>query len=263
MEIKNIKFEISGCIGILTICLAFFVSVSAAEEFEPLDVLDANFQTVVDMNMVPLDFLSIAQANLLTKMDGSSDLRSQLKQVIDRINSVQFKSKEQADRDAAVSSDIAVAENAAKQDKEAKDFPKTIIPDASVSQDSQKNMNITEQTSRMIEQSIQQPQSVKNPLELADILYNCGRLKDAAVFYQQALEDSNEINDVMYKDKAWILFQAGNCLQKIEPQTAVKMYKRLIAEYSDSTWAQAAGAKSNLIEWYLQQKPDALLKKAK
>ncbi len=263
MEIKNIKFEISDYISILIMCLVLFVSVVVADEYEPLDVLDVNFPAVVDTNTVPFDFLSIAQANLLAKMDGSSDLRSQLKRAIDRINSVQFKSKEQAERDAAVSSDIAAAENAAKQDKEANNFPKTIIPDASVLRDGRKNMNITDQTLQMIEQSIQQPQSVKNPLELANILYNCGRLKDAAAFYQQALEDSNEMNDVMYKDKAWILFQTGNCLQKIEPETAVKMYKRLMAEYSDSTWAQAAGAKSNLIEWYLQQKPDTLLKKAK
>jgi tetratricopeptide (TPR) repeat protein len=265
MEIKNIKFEIYGCISVLTLCLMLFVSVSVcnAEEFEPLDVLDANFPAVVDMNTVPLDFLSIAQANLLAKMDGSSDLQSQLKKVIDRINAVQFKSKEQTERDKAVSSDIAVAENAAKQAKEANDVPATIIPDASFLQDEQKNLNITEQTVQIIEQSMQQPQSVKNPLELANILYNCGRLKDAAVFYQQAINDSNDVKDVMYKDKAWILFQAGNCLQKIEPETAVKIYKRLIVEYPDSTWTQAAGAKSHLIEWYLQQKPETLLKKTK
>jgi tetratricopeptide (TPR) repeat protein len=265
MEIKNIKFEIYSCISILTLCLAFFalVSVCIADEFEPLDVLDANSPVAVDMNAVSADFLNVAQASLLTKMDSPSDLQSELKRVINQLNSVQFKSKQQAEQDAAVSSDIAAAKNAEQQTKEPNESPKAAAPETSAVQSGQTGPNITAQTAKIIEQSIQQPQNVKNPLELAELLYNCGRLKDAAAFYQQALNDANDANNIMYKDRAWILFQIGNCLQKIEPETAAKMYRRLMAEHSDSIWAQPAVAKLNLIEWYTQQKPQTLLQKTK
>jgi tetratricopeptide (TPR) repeat protein len=265
MEIKNKKSETDDFVNVLALCLAFLALVSfcIADDYEPLDVLDANFVFAVDMNTVPLDFLSIAQANLLAKMDGSSDLQSQLKSVIERINTIQFKSKQQAESDAAIKSDIETAQKAAEKTQAAQTTEKTIVPDAQAAQGVQTSMTITEQTAQMLEQSIQQPQNVKNPLELAELLYNCGRLKEAAVFYQQALSDSNQAGDVMYKDKAWLLFQAGNCLQKIEPEKAVKLYKRLVIEYPDSIWAEPAVSKSHLIEWYLQQKPETLLKKAK
>jgi hypothetical protein len=50
-------------------------------------------------------------------------------------------------------------------------------------------------------------------------------------------------------------------MQKSDPQSAAKMYKRLLAEYPDSFWADAAIAKDHLVEWYIQQKPNTLLKK--
>jgi len=263
MEIKNTKFEISVCLGIIVMCLAVFAPVTfcGAEDFEPLDVLDANFPSAVDMNTVEPDFLRTAQANLLAKMDGSTDLQSQLKSVIERINAVQFRARQQAQSDAAVAADIATAQKEQQKAQQTEQTQKTAVPEPSAAGENQTDQNISRRTEEMLEKSIQQPQNVKNPLELADLLYNCGRLKEAAVFYQQAL-DVNDTENVMYKDKAWLLFQAGNCLQKIEPEKAVKMYRRLLAEYPDSIWTQPAAAKSHLIEWYLQQKPQTLLKKA-
>jgi tetratricopeptide (TPR) repeat protein len=140
-----------------------------------------------------------------------------------------------------------------------KETTPTIIPNAPLEPETQNaNPNITDKTLSTLDQIMQNPKEIKNPLELANILFNCGRLKEAAVCYQQAL-DVNDSNNVMYKDKAWILFQAGNCLQKSDPQTANKMYRKLVTDYPESFWSDAAIAKNHLVEWYIQQKPNTLL----
>ncbi|MEN6385881.1 MAG: hypothetical protein ABFD79_11890 [Phycisphaerales bacterium] len=296
MEIKNLKFKYvsrssdkirttkqSQALTLLLV-LNLFVSVSiAADDFEPLDILEPpiavihdfndipDVNDINDTNAVPLDSVKTAQVNLLAKMENSIPLQAELQKLINQINSVQFKAKEDSqpilleniDSNQSGETSESNESNQPKPLTEEKPAVPAIIPNAPFSQQpTLSDSNITNQTLSALDQIMQNPKEIQNPLELANILYKCGKLKEAAVCYQNAL-DVNDNNNVSYKDKAWILFQTGNCLQKSDPQTAAKMYKKLISEYPQSFWADAAVAKDHLVEWYIQQNPDSLLKKSK
>jgi tetratricopeptide (TPR) repeat protein len=247
--------------------MILFVSASmAGSDFEPLDLLDSNMPDINDTNAVPMDFVDNAQANLLTKMDYSTGLQQQLQNLIGQINSIQFKPKEEPKKEVQIVADqnIAAENTQAKEEKKSETIAEkvnAINPEAKY-ENASLNSDISSQTISKLDELIANPNDVSNPLELANILYNCGKMKEAAVFYHCAYECQNN-NDVMYQDKAWILFQEGNCLQKENPQEAVKAYRRLIAEYPNSFWADSAKAKDHLVEWYIEQKPNTFLKKTK
>jgi len=61
------------------------------------------------------------------------------------------------------------------------------------------------------------------------------------------------------QDKAWILFQTGNCLRDDDLANAGKMYRQLIAEYPNSPWIDLAKARLNLIDWYQKSKLQTLI----
>jgi tetratricopeptide (TPR) repeat protein len=117
---------------------------------------------------------------------------------------------------------------------------------------------ITDQTLKIFVQLSLQPQQLKNPIELAEILFCNGSLKEAAKCYREALNRITANEDLL-KEKAWILFQIGNCLRNTDQPAAIEMYRQLIAEYSDSPWADLAKARSRLINWYQQDKPRELV----
>ena len=117
---------------------------------------------------------------------------------------------------------------------------------------------ITDQTLKIFVQLSQQPQQLKNPIELAEILFRNGSLKEAAKCYREALNRMTA-NEGLPKEKAWILFQIGNCLRNTDRPAAIEMYRQLIAQYPDSPWADLAKARSKLINWYQQDKPGGLV----
>ncbi len=67
----------------------------------------------------------------------------------------------------------------------------------------------------------------------------------------------------MSRDRAWILFQIGNCLRKDDLPAAAKMYQQLLTEYPNSPWVDLAKAQSNLIAWYLKDEPVKLIAEVK
>jgi TolA-binding protein len=114
----------------------------------------------------------------------------------------------------------------------------------------------------------QHPDRSDNPFALGEVLYYSGRLKEAAVFYQEALKRkraSTELSRMSSdkagsdQDRAWILFQIGNCMRGDDPPTAKKMYRLLITEYSDSPWVDLAKAREGLIDWQQKDKPRTLI----
>ena len=121
---------------------------------------------------------------------------------------------------------------------------------------------VSEQTLQMLENLAQHPDQLHNPLQLAEILFLSGHLKQAAVFYHQALNriDPNDVTSA--QDRAWILFQIGNCLHD-DLLTAKKMYRQLIAEYPHCPWADLARSRERLIDWFLNDKPWKLIKENK
>lgn len=126
---------------------------------------------------------------------------------------------------------------------------------------------VSEQTLRMLESLAQsatggsalRQSGLSNPSELADILFVSGHLKQAAVFYQQALDLKSPDDTILAEDRAWILFQLGNCLRDTDPSAAIKAYRQLIAEYPDSLWTDLAKAGEQLVDWYRKDKPLTLI----
>ena len=98
------------------------------------------------------------------------------------------------------------------------------------------------------------PGSVTDPAALADTLFLGGYLESAAFFYEMALE-----NETDAEEKAWLLFQAGNCYRKLDPPAAVRTYGKLLAEHPDSIWCSTANAPSRIIAWRKENNLDDLI----
>ena len=118
---------------------------------------------------------------------------------------------------------------------------------------------VTDRTLQMLGNITQDPNQMDNPFELGEVMYFSGRLKEAAVFYQEALNRTDPEKTGAGRNRAWILFQLGNCLQDHDLPAAKKMYRQLIAEYPGSPWVDLAKAREKLIDWYLKDKPRTLI----
>lgn len=205
--------------------------------------------------------------------DKSSQSKNELQQIIKQISSVEFKPQDRTLEPLIVVEPAKTAES--NEALSNTDMPKKTKPGkpetmpqkslGSGQQDEKQLLRgqITKQTLQIFEQLSQQPQQIKNPLELAEILFRSNQLKEAAKCYQEALKLMTANENGRHEDKAWILFQIGNCLQKDDPPTATQMYKQLIVECPDSPWVDLAEAKSRLIDWYLKEKPNTLINERK
>jgi hypothetical protein len=95
---------------------------------------------------------------------------------------------------------------------------------------------------------------VPHPTALADALFQAGKARTAYVVYEAALA-SEEVPD----NKAWIIFQMGNCRRVYDPAGCRPIYQRLLAEHPNSPWVPLAQARDHLTEWYAVNKPAELL----
>jgi tetratricopeptide (TPR) repeat protein len=118
---------------------------------------------------------------------------------------------------------------------------------------------LSDRTLQVLRQLSQHPDRVGSPFELAEVLFLTGNKQEAAIFYKEALNRKSADNLWSAHDRAWILFQTGNCLHNDNPQTAREAYRQLIAEYPDSPWTDLAKAKYELINWYEKDKPETLV----
>ena len=118
---------------------------------------------------------------------------------------------------------------------------------------------VSDQTLQMLRNLLQHPGQLDNPFEMGEVLFLSGHLKEAAIVYKEALNRKNPDEADLAQDRAWILFQIGNCLRNDDLPAASKMHKQLIAEYPDSPWSDLAKAQRKLIDWYLKDKPRTLI----
>jgi len=118
---------------------------------------------------------------------------------------------------------------------------------------------LSQETLQILAKHLQNPEQIKNPFELAEVLFHSGRLKEAAICYQQVLlrADPNQPHPNPQID--WILFQIGNCLRNDDPPKAIEVYSRLCNDYAGSMWADLAKARSILLSWYRQDEPRKLI----
>ena len=121
--------------------------------------------------------------------------------------------------------------------------------------------NISEETLVIFKKMAQQPEKLNNAFELAELLFSRACLEEASKCYRQALEHLMKKTNVNDSEKAWLLFQIGNCLHKTNPTEALKTYRQLLEEHPNSQWNEFAKIKSKLIDWYLQDKPHTLISK--
>lgn len=103
------------------------------------------------------------------------------------------------------------------------------------------------------------PENIVNPLDVAESLFSTGNLKDAAKFYQLALQRSN--TDKQDPDRPWILLQLANCIRHTSAERAYNIYQELIDEYSNSYLVSTARAQQLTISWFKENKPITVLEK--
>jgi tetratricopeptide (TPR) repeat protein len=204
--------------------------------------------------------LELLQAEItIAKDEKDTKSRDQLKQIIEQIRSVEFGLQKQAPAPVIVPEKAPVIE------------PNETVTEVPVQKEEAKQAiesrpqygPITEKTLQMLKTLAQDSEKLANPLELGEILFVSGNLKEAAMFYREALKRKDP-NDVSLSwDRAWILFQIGNCLRNEDLPAAAKAYQQLLTEYSNSPWADLAKARSNLIAWYLKDDPVKLIAEVK
>jgi len=115
----------------------------------------------------------------------------------------------------------------------------------------------------MLKNLANEPRKIANPLELGEVLFMSGNLKEAVLFYSEALKRQDPNDAGASQDRAWILFQIGNCLRNDDMSAAAKIYQQLLTEYPNSPWADFATARNNLIAWYLKDEPLRLIQQLK
>jgi tetratricopeptide (TPR) repeat protein len=118
---------------------------------------------------------------------------------------------------------------------------------------------VTDKTLQMLANFSQDPNQMDNPFGLGEVLYFSGRLKEAVPFYRQALNRMDKDKAGSEQNRAWILFQLGNCLRDYDLPAAKIMYVQLITEYPESTWADLAKVWEKLIDLYLKDNPETLI----
>ncbi len=123
---------------------------------------------------------------------------------------------------------------------------------------SEPDPNLAPDTFRKLEGVLNDPNQIQDPLEMAELLFLSGRQTEAAVFYEKALARTVP-NDSAEGDRAWILFQLGNCLRQTDMTRARDMYMKLVSEYPASPWTELAKAHGRLITWYQNARPQQFL----
>jgi hypothetical protein len=186
--------------------------------------------------------------------------KDELRRLIEKIRSIEFKPPKQAPEPIITIEPMPTTldPNETPYDAEAKDKTDKMKIESELSYEP-----VTDQTLQILSNIAQDPNQLGNPFELAEVLYFSGRVKEAAVLYQEALNRLDPVKTESGQNKAWILFQLGNCLRNYDLPAAKKMYVQLITEFPESQWVEPAKAREKLIDWYLKDKPMTLLAEPK
>jgi len=190
--------------------------------------------------------------------NNDSNAKNELQKLINKINSAKFISqkttapKKEKNRIQPPPDKNEPTQNAGEKQKP-ENTTKTPLPDN----------QIAPETLQMIEESSRRNQQIKNPLELAEILYLSNNFKKAAELYQMALKQINDNTEADAQQKAWILFQLGNCLKHSDKQKAIQFYRKLITQFPDSIWTQTAKSREKITDWYLKAQPEKLISENK
>jgi len=188
------------------------------------------------------------------KNDKDEKGKDEIKQLIERIRSVEFRPQQEA-RNAGLSEGGSTTEPngtsaLGEKPKESPAAPREFELPYKV---------VSSKTLGMVRELCRQPSQIENPFELAEVLFLSGNLAEAAALYQQALSRQDVNDGFAAEQRAWIIFQVANCLRHDDMPAAKRAYGQLIVEHPDSPWTDLAKAEGKLIDWYLSDKPWALI----
>jgi tetratricopeptide (TPR) repeat protein len=229
---------------------------SAADDGRNLS--NSSVLTSIDPNNVNgLELLRIETSVADSKNDTKS--KDQLRKMIEQIRSIELEPQKPVPEPVTVSEQPPAVE------------PNETVPDVPVQKETAKedakprlpNGLIADETLQMLKILAQEPQKLANPLELGEVLFVSGNLKEAAIFYSEALKRKDPNDADLSSERAWTLFQIGNCLRNDDMPAAAKIYQQLLTEYPNSPWADMATARNNLIAWYLKDEPLKLIQQVK
>lgn len=193
--------------------------------------------------------------------DEAGDRKIQLQQLIDRIRSIEFKPQEPPQEPIIVLEQTPAEPNTVSLEPADRNLPET-HPTQAFSFKSRKP-TVSDDTLNILVEQLKEPELLMNPFELGEILFNAGRLEEAAVCYREALAriDPNQPDPI--QKRPWIIFQIGNCLRKIDPTEAIEAYSQLITQHVGSFWTEPAKAQAGLITWRKEDKPRLLIEQSR
>ncbi len=185
--------------------------------------------------------------------------KNELSRMIEKIRSVSFELKKEALEPVIVPDEMPADKpnEVVLEDKNVEELQKKQI------EPGPPNGMITGRTLQIIKKLSQNPGNMNNPFELAETLFLSGYQKEAAIFYREALKPKSPDGTPSAPDRAWILFQIGNCLRNHDRPEAIKMYAQLITEYPNSPWKELAQARRTLLSWYMKEEPHKLINERK
>jgi tetratricopeptide (TPR) repeat protein len=181
--------------------------------------------------------------------------RNRLRRIIEQVRSVKFDSEIKI-------SNVSVEPNEAPVQEPNETVPEVILQKK---EETKKTIieppkkQVSDMTLSMLKDIKKNPDQLDDPFEMGELLFAGGNTKDAVIFYREALKRTDP-NDVrLSQERAWILFQIGNCLRYHEPVAATETYRKLLVEYPNSLWTDLAKAQKEFIDWSLIEKPRELI----
>ena len=195
----------------------------------------------------------------ITPLKEEDEGENELKLLIEKISTVELTPQDYVSEEPEISEQITLNEPN-EEETEAVEIneeqPQEIDSDI-------KYENITDFTLKRIMELTKHPEKVNNPFELGETLFLSDNLQTAAVFYKEALKRQDPNNISSAQNRAWLLFQVGNCLRDYDRNAAKEYYGKLITEYPNLPWAELAKIQSDLIDWYNQINPQKLIQEYK
>ena len=199
----------------------------------------------------------------IAKSEADDESKDALQRIIERVRSFEFESQKETVESVVIIEPIQPIE---PNETVSATVNETVIEPAAPEKTERGQIlpeppfgPISDETLQILRNQLLQPEQLKNPFELGEILFLSDRPKEAAVCYQQALVREDPNRPGSKQQKAWTLFQVGNCLRNDDPSKAMETYTQLINDHPDSLWTDLAKARSKLINWVQQDKPRALL----
>ncbi len=251
-------FILAFCLMLLPFDLLSFINGSACANSDNL--VDYNLNLDSQNNQpLPIDEIqkSLWRSNITPAQEQKEKTqKDELKSLIEQINAMNLSVPEQS----LESPDIIETQIPTEPEKNISKTTNNILKLKNNNENNTAYEPVTEETIQKLKKMAENPQKINNPYEIGNTLYLSNCIGEASEFYQEALRRNKPDDMSLSEDRAWLLFQTANSLQTVDMVTAGDVYKKLITEFPDSPWAGIAKVQSNLITWYIKDKPDELLK---